>query len=105
MADVGESYADGGVYRMTVDVDPVGLTHPDNDIVTATLTLDGVAVEGVALTGTSSDTDVATVTGDGNTNASGQVAFTVTSVAAGVATVTFLASSLKVGKNVGVVVS
>lgn len=104
-ADVGENYAAGPQYTMTVDVNPVGLTHPDNDVVTATLLLDGAPVVGQALAAVSSATGVATVTGDGNTNASGQVAFTVTSVAAGAATVTISATGLHKAVNVGVVIS
>jgi hypothetical protein len=105
MADVDEGYGRPGVYRLALNDSAVTLTHPANQNVVATLTLDGVVVEGVALTATSSATGVATVTGNGNTNSSGQVTFNVASVAIGSASVTFMAASLKTGAVASVVVS
>jgi hypothetical protein len=59
-----------------------------DDTITATVTQNGAAAEGVALTAESSDEGVCTVAGDDDTDASGEVTFTVTRVADGTATVT-----------------
>lgn len=91
-ADMDESYADAAQYTLTVNNSAVSITHPNTSVVTATLLLGGAPVVGQALAAVSSATGKATVAGDGNTNASGQVAFTITSVAAGTATVTINAA-------------
>lgn len=66
-------------------------TAPDDeDVVTVTVTLDSVPVSGVAVTAVSDDVDVATVSpAIAYTDEAGEVAFDVTSVADGVANITF----------------
>ena len=66
-------------------------TAPDDeDVVTVTVTLDSVPVSGVAVTAASDDTDLATVSpAIAYTDESGVVSFDVTSIADGVANITF----------------
>jgi hypothetical protein len=76
----------GGGFSLTVDAT---LTLDSaTDTITATVTQNSVVAEGVALTAESSDEAICTVAGDGDTDASGEVTFTVTRVANGTATVT-----------------
>jgi hypothetical protein len=76
----------GGGFSLTVD-ETLTLDSAD-DTITALVEQNDVATENIALTAESSDTDICTVAGDGDTDASGEVTFTVTRVADGTATVT-----------------
>jgi hypothetical protein len=77
----------GGGFSLAVDSATLTL-DAGNGTITATVTQNSVATENIALTAESSDEAVCTVAGDADTDASGEVAFTVTQVADGSATVT-----------------
>ena len=83
----GCSTSRGGGFSLAVDSATLTL-DAGNGTITATVTQNGVATENVALTAVSDDEAVCTVAGDGDTDASGEVEFTVTQVADGTATVT-----------------
>ncbi len=82
----GCAEARGGGFSLTVDA-TLALDSA-SDTITATVTQNSVATENIALTAASSDEGVCTVAGDADTDASGEVTFTVTRVADGTATVT-----------------
>jgi hypothetical protein len=77
----------GGGFSLAVDSATLTL-DAGNGTITATVEQNGVATENIALTAVSNDEAVCTVAGDGDTDASGEVEFTVTQVADGTATVT-----------------
>ena len=77
----------GGGFSLAVDSATLTL-DAGNGTITATVTQNSVATENIALTAVSDDEAVCTVAGDGDTDASGEVEFTVTQVADGTATVT-----------------
>ena len=77
----------GGGFSLAVGSATLALDSA-TDTITATVTQNSVATENIALTSASSDEAVCTVAGDGDTDASGEVEFTVTRVADGTATVT-----------------
>ena len=78
---------EGGGFSLAVDSATLTL-DAGNGTITATVEQNGVAAENIALTAVSDDEAVCTVAGDGDTDASGEVEFTVTQVADGTATVT-----------------